>query len=935
VTGRALLLAICVVSAVSAGAGEPVYVGAEVCGECHDSPQRDQLDRWYLSPHARAYAALALPEAAEIARISGIEENPFSSPICLGCHATASDVEAWQFDSTFHIEDGVQCERCHGPGSEYMAAEIMFDSEAAQLAGLRKPDRRACMVCHKEKGSHTAVVEVTPFNYDEALKKIAHPGFGGELREVTVRLETADDDPHVVGVMVCASCHRGESKGYVASKWRLTRHAEAYAVLGTDAARTMAFVEGVEGDPRQSDACLQCHATETGISRTRGIQCESCHGPGSKHAAQAAAGEPVAAHAVGLFPPTRATCERCHVPGIHGADFDFNSYLPQVDHSRADMTMAQAAAIEYKTPFNLTVSADGRRLFVACEASDSLMVVDTPTRTVVADIPVGNLPHGVCLSPDGKRAYVSNRGDDTVSVIDLSAMAAVDTIRVGDEPHGVVTDLAGRTLYVANAGSADVSVVDLEQRREVKRLSAGRGAWGVSRSPDGGEIYVTNNLSHFVPFRTPSRSEVTVVGTERSMISDRVMIPEANLLQGVDVAPGGEFALVTLVRTKNLVPMTRVLQGWVMTNGIGVLWRDGRFDQLLLDEPDNYFADPTDVAITPDGRLAFVTGGGVDEVAVVDLQRMRAVLESASEEDRRDLLPNHLGVTTEFVERRIPVGRNPRGLAVSPDGLFVYVAEALADAVAVIDVESRVKVATIDLGGPEEITLTRKGESIFHSAEVTYGRQFSCHSCHPDGGIDNITYDIEPDGIGFNPVDNRTLRGILDTAPFKWTGKNKTISRQCGPRLAVFFTRIDPFTLDQVVALESYIRTIPRNPNRYRVGDQLTPSQRRGKALFERTVTNSGAEIPVEGRCNSCHPAPYFTNRELATVGTASELDTHDVFDVPHLNNIYESAPYLHDGRADTLEEIWTRFNPNDEHGVTNDMTKDQLNDLIEYLKTL
>ena len=40
-------------------------------------------------------------------------------------------------------------------------------------------------------------------------------------------------------------------------------------------------------------------------------------------------------------------------------------------------------------------------------------------------------------------------------------------------------------------------------------------------------------------------------------------------------------------------------------------------------------------------------------------------------------------------------------------------------------------------------------------------------------------------------------------------------------------------------------------------------------------------------------------------------------------------------GMAATLEEIWTRFNPYDTHGVTNDMTKDQLNDLIEYLKTL
>jgi YVTN family beta-propeller protein len=928
-------VAICGVTTVAAGASEQVYVGAEVCGECHDSAQRDQLDTWYRSPHARAYAALAMPESAEIARISGIEENPFESPICLGCHATASDVEAWQLDPTFHIEDGIQCERCHGPGSEYMAAEVMFDPEAAKAAGLQKPDRRACMVCHKVKFSHTSVLEVKPFNHDEALKLIAHPGFGGELREGVGRADSTDDRPHMVGVMVCASCHRGEAMGYVASKWRLTGHAEAFALLGTDSARAMAAAEGIDGDPRKIDRCLKCHATGDGLESTRGVQCESCHGPGSRHAARAAAGNPMASHAVGLTLPTRATCEKCHAPGIHGRDFDYASYLPRVDHSRSDVAVAEAATVEYKTPFNLEVSQDGGRVYVACEASDELAVVDTSTRTVVAEIEVGNLPHGICLSPDGETAYVSNRGDDTVSVIGLSAMKVVDTIVVGDEPHGMVTDVAGRTLYVANAGSADISVVDLEQGREVKRLSAARGSWGVSRSPDGGEIYVTNNLSHFVPFRTPSKSEVTVVATPRSMVDDRVMIPEANLVQGIDVAPSGEFALVTLIRTKNLVPMTRVLQGWVITNGIGVLWRDGRVDQLLLDEPDNYFADPTDIAITPDGRLAFISGGGVDEVAVVDIQRMRAVLDAASEEDRTNLLPNHLGVTTEFVERRISVGRNPRGLTVSPDGRFVYVAEALNDSVAVIDVARREKVATIDLGGPDEITLARKGEDIFHSAEVTYGRQFSCHSCHPDGGIDNITYDIEPDGIGLNPVDNRTLRGILDTAPFKWTGKNPTISRQCGPRLAVFFTRIDPFTPDQVVALESYIRTIPRNPNRYRVGDELTPAQRRGKALFERAFTNSGAPIPIDGRCNGCHPAPYFTNRELVSVGTASELDTHDVFDVPHLNNIYESAPYLHDGRAETLEEIWTRFNPNDEHGVTNDMTKDQLNDLIEYLKTL
>jgi YVTN family beta-propeller protein len=765
-------------SAAAAADGDRVYVGQAVCLECHRDSHRDDFSVLYLARHARAYAALERPESREIARLSGIDGDPLSSPICLGCHVTAADVEAWELDEAFAIEDGVQCERCHGPGSDYSAAEIMVDPEAARAAGLRIPTEPDCLVCHKPKGSHDIVLGPSPF--------------------------------------------------------------------------------------------------------------------------------------------------------------DFGGFSPRPDYPRTVASHFSAAPEPYKTPFNLVVSRDGSRLYVACEASDSLIVVDTGQRRVIAEVPVGNLPHGVALAPDGSRVYVSNRGSDSVSVIDATSHEVIASISVGDEPHGLVADATGRRLFVANAGSHDISVVDLESGREEKRLASGRGAWDVRLSADAASVFVTNNLSHFVPFRESLLSEVTVVDAGSARVADRVMLADANLVQGIDVAPDGSFAIVTLIRTKNLVPMTRVIQGWVLTNGLGVLWADGRVDQLLLDEPDNYFADPTDVAITPDGRYAYVTGGGVDEVAVVDIEKMRAVLDRATGWEREHVLPNHLGVPTEFVLTRIQVGANPRGIAVSPDGRFVYVADALDDTVSVIDAAKRSRVAVIDLGGPSIITLGRRGERIFHSAAATYGRQFSCHSCHPDGGVDGITYDIEPDGIGLNPVDNRSLRGVLDTAPFKWTGKNLTLGRQCGPRLAVFFTRIDPFTPDQVEALERYICTIPRNPNRHRLlGESLTPAQRRGRELFERGITNSGELIPEAKRCITCHPPPYYTNREKAFVGEGSWLDTQAVFDIPHLTNIYESAPYLHDGRADTLEEIWTRFNPNDEHGVTNDMTKDQLNDLIEYLKTL
>ena len=312
-------------------------------------------------------------------------------------------------------------------------------------------------------------------------------------------------------------------------------------------------------------------------------------------------------------------------------------------------------------------------------------------------------------------------------------------------------------------------------------------------------------------------------------------------MQGVAWHPSGEFALVTLNRTKNLVPMTRLMQGWTITNGLGIIWRDGRVDQVLLDEPNMCFPDPTDVAISPDGKYALVTSSGTDRVAVVDVAKLIAMLEAAtptsastSAEPPGQVRPSSSSSTSR---RR----SSPRGIAVAPDGKTAYVANALDDSVTVIDLASSKAPGRIDLGGPKEITQVRCGERLFHSANITFQRQFSCHSCHPDGHVDGMTFDIEADGIGVSPVDNRTLRGILDTAPFKWEGTNPSLERQCGPRLAVFFTRIQPFTPEELSAVDYYICTIPRPPNRYRPvgrGADRRPAPRQGdlRAHHERTT---------------------------------------------------------------------------------------------------
>ena len=920
----------------------PVYVGARVCARCHDGKgMGHQFSLWLGSKHARAYSVLAKPEAKEIAKLSGIPEEPQEAAMCLGCHATGAHVEQWERDETFSTQDGVQCEKCHGPGSEYIDITVMRDPNAAMKAGLMMPAMQDCDGCHQIKGSHVAVHKLPQLDMEKAMKEIAHPTPEKWSLPGAPEMPKAEDGKaRYIGSTGCAMCHKGPMMGYQFSKWRMSKHAKAYAALAKDKAYEIAKKQGLKEEPQKSEECLKCHTTlfhepagGSSQSYIEGVGCEACHGAGSEYAVEAVMTDPRSAKQAGLKDVDKQVCMGCH-ENAHGKKFDFEEARKRIAHPSEKVEIRQE--VRYKTPLNMALTPDGKELYIACEASNTVIVVDADSELKIAEIEAGQQPTDVTFSPDGKRAYVSNRLDDTVSVIDVVSRRCIATIEVGDEPHGVLTDKSGKNLYVLNTSEESISVIDTATLKEHRRLTSSRGPWSLSRSPDGSRIYVTNTLSRFIDFRSPSKSEVTVIDTDRIVVEDRFVLAAANLLQGVAWHPSGEFALVTLNRTKNLVPMTRLLQGWTITNGFGIIWKDGRVDQALLDEPNICFPDPADVAITPDGKYALITSSGSNRVAVIDIAKLISMLDSASDYEREHVFPNHMGKPTEFVVTHITTEYSPRGVLVSSDGAKAFVANALDDSLTVIDMKKLEAVKRIDLGGPKEITKIRFGERLFHSANITFHRQFSCHSCHPDGHIDGLTYDIEPDGIGISPVDNRTLRGILDTAPFKWEGTNPSLQRQCGPRLAVFFTRIQPFTPEELSALDNYICTIPRPPNRYRpLGAELTDAQRRGKKMFERMMTNDGRVIPKDNRCVTCHFPPLFTDRRTHNIGTKLQYDRESDFDTPHLNNIYDSAPYLHNGIAETLEEIWTRYNPNDQHGVTNDMTKDQLNDLIEYIKTL
>jgi YVTN family beta-propeller protein len=586
----------------------------------------------------------------------------------------------------------------------------------------------------------------------------------------------------------------------------------------------------------------------------------------------------------------------------------------------------------YLSPLEMVLSPDGHRLYVVCQASDELRVVDVGSSKVVSVVPVGRAPRGITLSPDGAQMYVTNSTDDTVSIVDAATLKVTRTLSTGFEPAGIVIDGRGETLYVANRLSGDISVIDVKTGREMKRLVAGRGASYLALSPDGKFIYGTHIYPNPGAFRTPPNSEITVIDTVRQTVVERKPLRNVAGVFHVALSADGRLGVAAQLRPKNLIPLAHVEHGWVFGNSLTLFGDDiGGTVQVPIDELDRYYSLPWGVVILPDKSKIFITTAASESVTVIDVARLLNVVHS-----RSGPLVNDLSASANYVVARIPVGHNPRGVLLSKDGKRLYVANRLDDNIAVIDTAANRVVSTIDLGGPKTINALRRGERLFFTADYAFQGHFGCSNCHLDSTIDGLQWDLEPDGFGKDIVDNRSLENLAGTEPFKWNGGNPDMPTECGPRTEKFFFRSQSFNDHELTDLVTFVYSLPYRPNRYRLDNgELTPSQERGKAIFERTTDKNGNPIPQTNQCAYCHSGPKFTNQKQVDVGTGKSTDRSAVLDVPHLRNVAYSLPYLHDGSARSLEEIWTVFNPRDTHGVSNDLTKDELNDLIEYLKTL
>lgn len=148
------------------------YVGVEVCAPCHKTDkQGKQFEIWQNSPHAKAFKTLQTKEADEIAKTKGFKTPAAETEACLKCHVSGYNVDKALLGAKFKMADGVQCETCHGPGSDYKNVKVMKDRTVAAQNGLKlyeKPEE-LCVTCHNSE-SPTA----KKFEFAAMWEKIKH-----------------------------------------------------------------------------------------------------------------------------------------------------------------------------------------------------------------------------------------------------------------------------------------------------------------------------------------------------------------------------------------------------------------------------------------------------------------------------------------------------------------------------------------------------------------------------------------------------------------------------------------------------------------------------------------------------------------------------------------------------------------------------------------
>lgn len=567
----------------------------------------------------------------------------------------------------------------------------------------------------------------------------------------------------------------------------------------------------------------------------------------------------------------------------------------------------------------MDISTDGTLLACSNRDSGTVTIVDLASQLVKAEIPLGEHPEGVSFLGTSHQLAVAVYGTDQIALVDGDQGKVIGSIDVFDEPYGIVSTTDGGKLFVTLDYPGRLIEIDVPNRSVTREWDVGRFVRGVALGSDGKIAYISEYYTATI--KAVELASGKVVDEWPGVSSD-------NLTRQVTLHPTRPKAYFPHMRSK----ITAIHGEGSIFPYVGVVdVLDGNRMERKRIPMDSFrgalvTANPWEITVAPDGKRAYVVFAGTNDLFACNVVN----------DDYREL--SYLAY--------VPVGQNPRAVRVSPDSQRVYVYNALDFDVSVLDAETmrgigRIAVTKNPL--PENLLL---GKRLFYSAlQPMVGRRWiSCSSCHPDGEPDGRTWH-NPDGLR----NTQSFAGMAWTHPVHWAADRDevqdfehTIRGKLMQGRGLIDGAVNPDLgapnrglSERLDALAAYSNShqFTLSPHAKR---GLSDAARRGRELF----------LSEKTQCAKCHSGPMYSD---STPRPAKEIVRHDVgtgnddpseiagpaYDTPTLLGVYRTPPYLHHGRATTLEEVLTKYNVGDKHGVTSQLSPSQIADLVEFLKAL
>ncbi len=600
--------------------------------------------------------------------------------------------------------------------------------------------------------------------------------------------------------------------------------------------------------------------------------------------------------------------------------------------------VAGKCSAAYLSPEYLAVALNGKTLYVTAATSGKLLLFDVASNKLSAEWPLLCDPSGVAAAADGV-VYVTGGGaNGALYKLDAvgKVLAKIDT---GHTPLWPVVGKDAATVYVLNRFNNNVVAVDAATMKPKATVAVLREPHAAALGVGGKLLFVANHLPAGRATDKVVAAAVSVIDTATFKLIGHGTLPNGSTgVRGMAASPDGKFIYVTHNLARYQLPTTQLERGWMNTAGLSVFnGETGEYiNTALLDDVDRGAANPWGAAVSPDGKLLIVAHAGTREISAIDREAFHTRLDKAAKNEKvtevtksASDVPNDLTFLTDIRRRLKLNGDGPHGVAVV--GNTAYAALYFADALAVAKLGDTVlKCDAIPLGAAPDLgkDRVRRGEMLWNDATMSFQQWVSCASCHPDGRSDGLNWDLLNDGIG-TPKQSKNLVYCHLTPPAMVTGVRPDMQacNRKGITHILFAVRPE----EDALCLDAYVSSLKPAPSPHLVNGKLSAVAMEGEKVFH------GAG------CATCHQPDktgpngerLFTNLKKYNLGLGVGGEEGREFDTTTLVEMWRTAPYLHDGRALTLEEMLSTCNPNNTHGNTKGLPPEQIKALAEYLRSL